>query len=377
LPALVIASITGTLSTDPNESGPITSLEQAMIGEAPAATRVRVFGRYNAIAYLTGAVGSLAAGGPAAFRHLFPGLPANQRFLLVFPVIAVIAATLAGRLTGAMEGSLADGKRSARREEAGRRSEPRRPLGSIGIIRRLAALFALDSFGGGFVVQSFLAFWFQRKFGASVATLGLVFFGAGLLQAASSVAAARLAGRIGLLNVMVFTHLPSNALLVAVPFAPNLTVAVVLLLCRFALSQMDVPTRQAYLATVVEPDERTPAAAYTNTARYASRPLGPVAGGALMQHVALAAPFVAAGGLKILYDVALYGLFRKLPLSAGEPSPSPSPRPSSPSPSSRRPSGERPSEEPDPETPAPDPRPVPPPPPPDPPPAQPPPPGPA
>ena len=315
LPALLIASITGTLSTDPNESGPITSLEQAMIGEAPPATRVRVFGRYNAIAYLTGAVGALAAGGPAAFRHLFPGLPANQRFLLAFPVIAAIAAILVSRLTPTVEGHRLRSPRI----------EPRRSLPSQRVIRRLAGLFALDSFGGGFVVQSFLAFWFHRKFGASVATLGLVFFGAGLLQAASSVAAARLAGRIGLLNVMVFTHLPSNALLVAVPFAPNLTVAVVLLLCRFALSQMDVPTRQAYLATVVEPEESTPAAAYTNTARYASRPLGPVAGGALMQHVALAGPFVAGGALKIVYDAALYVLFRRLPLPAEAPPPSGTP----------------------------------------------------
>jgi predicted MFS family arabinose efflux permease len=322
IPALVVASITGTISTDPNESGPITSVEQAMIGEAPAAARVHVFGRYNAIAYLAGAFGALAAGGPAAFRHLYPALPADQRLLLIFPAIAIACAILASRLSSAIEGG--------HRERAEPRLRGVKPprLRSGGTIRRLAALFALDSFGGGFVVQTFLVFWFHRKFGASIETLGLIFFLAGLLQAASSVVAARLGARAGLLNVMVFTHLPSNVLLLAVPFMPTLGSAVVVLLMRFALSQMDVPTRQAYLAAVVEPEERTPAAAYTNTARYASRPFGPVVGGVLMQHVAFAAPFVAAGSLKIVYDLALYGMFRKFPLPSG----------------SSRPSGRRPSE---------------------------------
>ena len=308
IPALMLAAITGTVSTDPNESGPITTLEQAMIGEAPANMRVHVFGRYNAIAYLAGAVGALAAGGPAWFRHLYPGLPADQRFLLVFPALAIACAVLASRLSPAM-----DGRGSSPAPAA---PMPRRAPSST--IRRLAALFALDSFGGGFVVQTFLVFWLQRKFGVSVETLGLVFFGAGLLQAASSVAAARLGARFGLLNTMVFTHLPSNVLLLAVPFMPTFGAAVALLLARFALSQMDVPTRQAYLAAVVTPEERTQAAAYTNTARYASRPVAPAVGGALMQHVALAAPFVAAGSLKIVYDVLVYGMFRRIPLPSGE-----------------------------------------------------------
>jgi predicted MFS family arabinose efflux permease len=335
VPALVLASITGTISTDPNESGPITSVEQSMIGQAPAGARVHVFGRYNAIAYLAGAFGALAAGGPAAFRHLYPALPADQRLLLVFPAIAVVCALLAARLSAAVE--------SGRREQTRQRTLPRATptrLRSGGTIRRLAALFALDSFGGGFVVQTFLVYWFHRKFGASIETLGLVFFLAGLLQAASSVVAARLGARAGLLNVMVFTHLPSNVLLIAVPFMPTLGSAVVLLLLRFALSQMDVPTRQAYLAAVVDPEERTPAAAYTNTARYASRPFGPAVGGVLMQHVAFAAPFVVAGSLKIVYDVVLYGMFRNVPLPSG-PTSSSQPRPSGPSRSS--PSGRSPS----------------------------------
>src|SRR5439155_10447538 len=127
-------------------------------------------------------------------------------------------------------------------------------------VARLAGLFAVDSFGGGFVVNTFVVFWFQRKFGASTETMGLVFFGAGLLQAGSSIAAGWLANRIGLLNTMVFTHLPSNVLLILIPFMPNLTAAIVMLLARFAISQMDVPARQAYVVSVVDPGERTAAA---------------------------------------------------------------------------------------------------------------------
>jgi predicted MFS family arabinose efflux permease len=169
----------------------------------------------------------------------------------------------------------------------------------------------MDSFGGGFVVQAFLVFWFRRRFGATPELMAVVFFGVGILQAGSSVVAGRLAVRIGLLNTMVFTHLPSNVLLAAVPLAPSLPAAIGLLLLRFALSQMDVPARQAYVLSMVHPEERTAAAAYTNTARYAARPVGPVAAGALMGHVATGAPFVAAGTIKAVYDLLLYATFRR------------------------------------------------------------------
>ena len=229
-------------------------------------------------------------------------------------MIAAACVVLAGRLSELVEvKGLEPGFRGLRP-----------PLRSRTTIRRLAALFAVDSFGGGFIVQSFLVFWFHRKFGASAATMGLVFFGTGLLQAWSSIAAVRLGRAFGLLNTMVFTHIPSNLLLIAIPFMPNLVSAVALLMGRFALSQMDVPTRQAYLAAAVAPEERTPAAAYTNTARYATRPAGPVIGGALMQHVALAGPFVAGGLLKIVYDVVMYGLFRRIPIASEQQPSSPS-----------------------------------------------------
>jgi MFS family permease len=180
-------------------------------------------------------------------------------------------------------------------------------------VQRLAALFSLDAFAGGFIVQSFIVFWFGRQFGADAALMGLVFFGVGLLQAASSVVAGWLGARIGLLNTMVFSHLPSNVLLALIPLAPTLLVAVALLLGRSALSQMDVPARQAYVAALVDPAERTAAAAYTNAARHVVRPAGPALA-SISMGMAAGLPFVVAGGLKAVYDVALYLTFRRVTL---------------------------------------------------------------
>lgn len=303
LSILIVVALTGTLSTDPNESGPITSIEQAMIGASPPHERSRVFGRYNAVAYLAGAVGALAAGGPSALRELVPNLPPDQRWLLVFPLIATACAILAFRLSPGAE---------AASEPAG---GPRaRPLDrSRSAVIRLAALFGLDAFAGGFVVTTFIVFWFERRFGVSAATMGMVIFAAGFLQAGSSIVSGRLGTRIGLLNTMVFTHLPSNVLLALVPAMPTLGSAIAMLLARHTLSQMDVPARQAYVVTMVDPAERTAAAAFTNTARYLIRPFGAAGAGVVMQ-VAAGAPFVLAGALKVVYDALLYRTFRSVPL---------------------------------------------------------------
>jgi len=309
LVVLVLVALTGTLSTDANESGPITSLEQAMIGAAPGSARVHVFGRYNAVAFLAGALGALAAGGPAFLQSLGPSWPSGQRWLLLFPLVAAVCVAIGLRLTPAVEGGVTVGARPLER--------------SRGTVSKLAALFALDAFAGGFVVTTFVVFWFQRRFGAGPELMSLVVFAGGLIQAGSSMAAARVGARFGLLNTMVFSHLPSNLLLIAVPLMPSLPWAIAVLLARFALSQMDVPTRQAYIAAMVDPEERTAAAAFTNTARYVARPFGPVLGGALMTGVALGAPFVAAGALKVVYDLALWRVFRTVrleqPAGAGGP----------------------------------------------------------
>jgi MFS family permease len=308
-PALVLAALSGTVSTEVVESGPFTSLEQAMLPHTIAAQRrTWLFGRYNAVATLAGSLGALAAGGPALLGRWLPALPASQWLLLAYPLAAALGLVVAAGLSSAVE---------ADRRSAGRQGRPLER--SRGIVRRLAGLFALDSFGGGFVVQTFIAYWFARRFGASAELLGLVFFLVGLLQALSFQLAVRLAERIGLLQTMVFTHLPSNLLLAAVAFAPNLPTALGLLLARFALSQMDVPTRQAYVVGLVDPSERTAAAAYTNTARYLARPLAPLVAGGLLQGAWLGAPFLLAGALKSVYDLALYRLFRGIRLEVQQP----------------------------------------------------------
>jgi MFS family permease len=301
LPLLVLAALTGTLSTDPNEAGPITSVEQAMLAETPRAERSRVYGRYNAVAYLSGAIGSLVAGGPSALRDLLPGLPPDQRWLLLMPLGAFACILNARRLSVMIEVSTPDPGvvRGLQRSKAA--------------VRRLAGLFSLDAFAGGFIVGSFIVFWFGREFGADAEMMGLVFFGVGLLQAGSSVAAGWLGSRIGFLNTMVFTHLPSNALLALIPLAPSLGWAIALLLGRSVLSQMDVPARQAYVAELVDPAERTAAAGYTNAARHLVRPAGPVLASWSMG-MAAGLPFVIAGGLKVVYDLVLYFTFRRVRL---------------------------------------------------------------
>ncbi len=296
---LIVLALIGVLSTDANENGPLTTLEQAMIGQAPAETRLRVFGRYNAVAYLAGAFGALLAGGPAFVHRFWTGTPTGRAWFLLFPIGAVICLWLASGLSAGLEAEVARSRIPLERSRA--------------TVTKLSSLFAVDAFAGGFVVTVIIVFWFSKKFDASPELMSAVIFLAGLLQAGSSVIAPRIAARAGMLNTMVFTHLPSNILLMLVPFMPTLGSAIAVLLGRFALSQMDVPTRQAYIAAMVDPSERTAAAAATNSARYVARPAGPIIGTVLMR-VAFGAPWVVAGAIKCGYDVALWRVFSKVPL---------------------------------------------------------------
>ncbi len=300
LPALILAGLSGTVSTDVVESGPFTSLEQAMLTHTGGDT-TRVFGTYNTVATLAGSLGALLA-----------LVGSSPQWLLIYPLAASAGLLTARHLSPAVE----------RGEELD--ADPLPPLHrSRGIVLRLSALFALDSFGGGFVPQTFIAYLFTRKYDASPQTLALLFFAIGLLQALSFQGAVRLAGRIGLLRTMVFTHLPSNLLLAAVAFAPNLPSAIALLLARFLLAQADVPTRQAYVMAVVDPSERTAAAAYTNTARYLTRPVAPLLAGVALRG-ALGAPFLIAGALKSVYDIGLYLSFRHVAVEGERPREPPS-----------------------------------------------------
>ena len=177
---------------------------------------------------------------------------------------------------------------------------------------KLSGLFALDAFAGGFVIQSMVAYWFHIKFNVDTALLGSIFFGANIFAGVSGLLAASIANRIGLINTMVFTHIPSNVLLILVPLMPNLTLAITMLLLRFSISQMDVPTRQSYTMAVVDPDERSAASGVTTIARSIGAAVSPALAGVLLASPALiGAPFLIAGGLKIVYDLLLYRNFRK------------------------------------------------------------------
>jgi MFS family permease len=300
---LVVVAMTGTLSTDIVDNGPFTSLEQTMLATHLAGReRIRGFGLYNAVAAAAGSLGAVAGGGPALLRRHIPTLPADQRFFLVFVPVALAGAAVASTLSPCVEAPVA--ARQPERVGLGR-SRP--------TVLRLSALFATDAFGGGFVVQSFIAYWFAARFHTSIGTLGLVFFAIGVLQTVSFLAATWLAERFGLLSTMVFTHLPSNLFLAAIGFAPNLAVGLGLLVARSALGSMDVPTRQAYVMGLVTAEERSAAAGYTNTARYLARPLGPLLAGT-GQGLFVGLPFLLAGGIKATYDVVLWRWFRRVEL---------------------------------------------------------------
>ena len=302
--ALSAVALTGALSTEVVESGPFTSLEQSMLAtDLSGRARIRGFGLYNAVATAAGSVGALAAGGPELLRRVWSGTPTDQRFFVVFVPVALAGAAVACTLSRLVEAT----------PDASVPRAPSRLDRSRGTVLKLAALFAVDSFGGGFVVQSFIAYWLTLQFDASISVLGVLFFLVGVLQTGAFLLATRIAERFGLLRTMVFTHLPSNAMLFAFPFAPNLLVAAVLLLGRAVLSPMDVPTRQAYVMALVDPAERTPAAAVTNTARYVVRPAGPALAG-VSQSVTFGLPFFLAGGIKGAYDLVLWRWFRTVPL---------------------------------------------------------------
>jgi MFS family permease len=309
---LLVVALTGLLSTDVVDNGPATTLEQTMLANEDSAAAgkagARVYGFYNAVASLSGAVGALAAVVPARLGTS----PSSAWPFLVLVPIGLAGATLASRLSTSVE---ADRGSQPSGAEAAARGWSR--LGSSRThVRRLAALFAVDAAGGGLVTASFLAYYLTERYEASVGQLGVLFFATSLLQAASVWVAPRLADRIGLVPTMVSTHLPSNVLLACIAFAPTFPVAVVLLVARTSLSQMDVPTRQALVMSVVEPGERTAAAAVTNAARYTVRPFGPLLGG-LLQQIALGLPLLVAGVVKGGYDLALWRWSRRLPPGTG------------------------------------------------------------
>ncbi len=284
---LLLAGLTGMLGAASVDLGPFASVEQAVLAEtAQPSERNVAFGRYA----LTGGLFN-AAGGLAAALATSPA--AAEGFFIVYAAIGLTTAVLALLMSSRVEA-----------ESGGRAFGRFRPL--LG----LAALFALDSLGGGFVANAVIAYWLHVRFGVGLSVLGPVFALVAILQALSYEVSGRLANRIGLINTMVFTHLPSNILLLLVPVAPSLGWAIALLLARFALSQMDVPARQAYIVSIVPPSERAGAVAMTGAVRGVAQSFGPVLAGLAIGVAAFGVPFFAGGGLKVIYDVALFAGFR-------------------------------------------------------------------
>lgn len=301
---LMAAAIIGVISPSGNEIGPFLSIEQAALSQLlPNERRTQAFARYNLAGSLATASGALLGGWLAQSLQIsgLSTLESYRAILLGYGIGGGLLFLLFLGLSPAVEVQ-------TKLEPV----PPKRTLGlhkSRGVVARLSALFALDAFAGGFVVQSMMAYWFYLSFGVSEAVLGGIFFAANILAGISALLAARIAARIGLIRTMVFTHLPSNILLCLVPFMPTLASATFVLLLRFSISQMDVPTRQSYTMAVVAPDERSAASGVTTVARSLGASISPALSGALLGTY-LAAPFLLAGGLKIVYDLLLYRSFQ-------------------------------------------------------------------
>lgn len=302
---LAVAAIIGVISPSGNEIGPFLSIEQAALAQiVPNDQRTRVFAWYNLVGSFATATGALASGSLAQFLQVngFAPLDSYRVIVIGYAVFGVLLVALFTRL-------------SYRVEVGAFNRTPLQPFGlhrSRGIVLKLSALFALDAFAGGFIVQSLVAYWFQIRWGVEPAILGGIFFGANILAGISALSAARIAERVGLINTMVFTHIPSNILLMLVPLMPNLPLAILVLLVRFSISQMDVPTRQSYTMAVVDPDERSAASGITAIARSIGAAWSPALTGALLSASLLTAPFFLSGGLKIIYDLTLWRSFRAL-----------------------------------------------------------------
>lgn len=299
---LTAAAVLGTISPSGKEVGPFLSIEQAMLPQTTSdERRTSVFAAYNLVGSLAGAFGALAVGLPPLFG--VPPLGGYRLLVWGYVLAALILFFLFGSLSPGLEVTATIP--SARRHGFGVHR-------SRSVVAKLATLFAVDSFAGGFIVQSLVAYWFYLRYGVDAKALGSIFFGANFLAALSFLLAAPIARRIGLLNTMVSTHLLSNILLLLVPFMPNLELTVGVFLARHLLSQLDVPTRQSYTIAIVDPDERSAAAGITSVARNAAAAVAPVFTGWMLTVPSVGWPFLIAGGLKIFYDVTIFALFRRI-----------------------------------------------------------------
>ncbi len=298
---LLLLALVGTLNPSSGDVSVFLPLEHAVMSRVvEPRKRTATFARYSLVGTLVAAFGSLAVGLPGLLVDTgrFSATGAMQAMFVFYALLAVASALVYRGLPRAL-GS----------EE----QKPAAPLGkSKKVVYTLAALFSLDAFGGGFVVQSMVALWLFQRFDLSLVTAGVIFFWMGLFTAISYLAAVRIADRFGLVNTMVFTHIPANLCLIAIPFGPSLEWAVVLLFVRSALSQMDVPTRSSYVMAIVTPEERPAAASLTSVPRSLASAVSPFLAGWMLSVSAFGWPLIAAGALKIAYDLLLLAMFRKV-----------------------------------------------------------------
>jgi MFS family permease len=305
---LMAAAIIGVISPSGNEIGPFLSVEQAGLAQLlPNQRRTQVFAWYNLSGSFATALGALSGGWLSQILQSggMTALDSYRAVLAGYAVGGIVLAALSLFLSAAIEVSEVPPPSSVKRRLGLHRSRS--------VVLRLSALFALDAFAGGLVIQSLVAYWFHVRFGIDAGVIGSIFFGANILAGVSALLAGRLAERIGLINTMVFTHIPSNLLLMLVPLMPSLPWATGVLLARFGISQMDVPTRQSYTMAVVAPDERSAASGVTSIARSVGAAISPsLTGIFLSAPLLLSMPFFLAGGLKTLYDLMLYRSFRRL-----------------------------------------------------------------
>ncbi len=303
---LLLAATAGVISPSGGEVGPFLAIEQSALAQNLAGEkRTQVLAWYQLAGSLATALGSLTGGALTQMLQNDGATPlASYRVgILAYAALGFILAAMFGFLSPRIETAL------------NKQTETRINLLGLGrssaIVLKLAALFSLDAFAGGFVVQAIVAYWFHVRYGVNPGVLGAIFFGANIFAGVSALSAAWIARKIGLLNTMVFTHVPSNVLLILVPLMPNLPLAITMLLLRFSISQMDVPTRQSYTLAVVSPEERSSAAGVTGIARTLGASLAPVFSTPFISIPALAgAPFIVAGMLKLIYDLSLYRSFK-------------------------------------------------------------------
>lgn len=320
--ALIVSAFIGTINVTGTETGAFLSIEQAILPQTitDAKKRNTVYALYNMVGTFAMSAGILLSGLPQIFVGQF-GLNQIESIKPLFVLYSIIGLGVLGiyfLISNKVEVNRNNDNTITTTTNIQHLKCTLSPK-SKEVVSKLSGLFAIDSFAGGFVIQSIVSFWFYTKFGVDLTTLSFIFSIAGVLTAFSFLVAAKIADRVGLINTMVFTHIPSNILLILVPFAPTLHLAIAFYLARMALSQMDVPTRQSYIVAVVKEEERTAAAGITNISRNVAQSVSPSLAGYILQSLSfLSAPFIVGGILKIAYDIALYFNFKNTSPSSDE-----------------------------------------------------------